>query len=59
VEIAKELEGNVLKCVKDQNGNHVVQKCIESIDPVHLTFVTDAFDGQVSYMLCRYVTHVN
>ena len=48
VEIAKELDGNVLKCVKDQNGNHVVQKCIESIDPVHLSFITDAFNGQVA-----------
>ena len=47
VEIAKELDGNVLKCVKDQNGNHVVQKCIESIDPAHLSFITDAFNGQV------------
>ena len=47
VEIAKELDGNVLKCVKDQNGNHVVQKCIECIDPVHLSFITDAFKGQV------------
>jgi len=49
VEIAKELDGNVLKCVKDQNGNHVVQKCIECIDPVHLSFITDAFKGQVCY----------
>jgi len=49
VEIAKELDGNVLKCVKDQNGNHVVQKCIECIDPMHLSFVTDAFKGQVGY----------
>ena len=55
VEIAKELDGNVLKCVKDQNGNHVVQKCIECIDPVHLSFITDAFNSQVSlsvYCLC-------
>jgi len=51
VEIAKELDGNVLKCVKDQNGNHVVQKCIESIDPVHLSFITDAFKGQVCCQL--------
>ena len=47
VELANELEGNVLKCVKDQNGNHVVQKCIECIDPKHLTFITDSFKGQV------------
>ena len=47
VEIVKELDGHVLKCVKDQNGNHVVQKCIECIDPKHLGFITDAFKGQV------------
>uniref|UniRef100_A0A672RQQ9 Pumilio RNA binding family member 2 n=1 Tax=Sinocyclocheilus grahami TaxID=75366 RepID=A0A672RQQ9_SINGR len=30
-DIVRELDGHVLKCVKDQNGNHVVQKCIECI----------------------------
>ena len=46
--IIAELEGNVLKCVKDQNGNHVVQKCIECVDPMHLQFIIDSFAGQVS-----------
>ena len=23
----------MVKCVKDQNGNHVVQKCIETVEP--------------------------
>ena len=46
--IISELEGNVLKCVKDQNGNHVVQKCIETVDPACLQFIIDAFRGQVS-----------
>ena len=46
--IIAELEGNVLKCVKDQNGNHVVQKCIECVDPLHLQFIIDSFQGQVS-----------
>ena len=45
--IISELEGNVLKCVKDQNGNHVVQKCIETVDPACLQFIIDAFRGQV------------
>jgi hypothetical protein len=53
VELANELEGNVLKCVKDQNGNHVVQKCIECIDPKHLSFITDAFKGQVCSVTCQ------
>lgn len=47
----KELDGHVLKCVKDQNGNHVVQKCIECVDPNHLQFVIDAFRGQVRLIL--------
>lgn len=48
IEIVKELEGHVLKkCVKDQNGNHVVQKVIECVPPKHLNFIVDAFKGQV------------
>lgn len=46
-EIVRELDGHVLKCVKDQNGNHVVQKCIECVDPLALQFVIGAFTGQV------------
>ena len=45
--IISELEGNVLRCVKDQNGNHVVQKCIETVEPSCLQFIIDAFRGQV------------
>ncbi len=40
-------QGNVLKCVKDQNGNHVVQKCIECVDPDKLQFIIDSFKTQV------------
>jgi len=47
VEIVKELDGHVLKCIKDQNGNHVVQKCIECVDPHALNFIISAFQGQV------------
>ncbi len=42
-----ELEGNVLKCVKDQNGNHVIQKAVERVAPAHIKFIIDAFYGQV------------
>lgn len=47
-EMVKELDGHVLKCVKDQNGNHVVQKCIECVEPAALQFIVDAFRGQVT-----------
>ena len=46
--MVKELDGHVLKCVKDQNGNHVVQKCIECVEPAALQFIVDAFRGQVT-----------
>ncbi|MGH0133096.1 UNVERIFIED_CONTAM: hypothetical protein FKN15_046017 [Acipenser sinensis] len=46
-EMVRELDGHVLKCVKDQNGNHVVQKCIECVQPHSLQFIIDAFKSQV------------
>lgn len=48
--MVRELDGHVLKCVKDQNGNHVVQKCIECVQPQSLQFIIDAFKGQVSHL---------
>ena len=43
----KELEQHVLRCVKDQNGNHVVQKAIERVPAEHIQFIINAFTGQV------------
>ena len=33
--------------MKDQNGNHVVQKCIETVEASRLQFIIDSFAGQV------------
>ena len=33
--------------MKDQNGNHVIQKCIEVVDPLQLQFILDAFKDKV------------
>lgn len=46
-QLVRELEHNVLKCVKDQNGNHVVQKAIERVPAEHIQFILSAFTGQV------------
>lgn len=46
-EIVRELDGHVLKCVKDQNGNHVVQKCIECVDPNALQVGTSVVTGDL------------
>ena len=45
--LVRELEGNVMKCVKDQNGNHVIQKCIEKVPSELIQFIVDSFTGQV------------
>ena len=51
--LVKELDGSnsqVLKVVKDQNGNHVVQKAIERIPGEHIQFIIDAHRGQMAKM---------
>lgn len=36
-----------MKCVKDQNGNHVIQKAIERVPAEHIQFIINAFTGRV------------
>lgn len=45
--MVRELEHHVLRCVRDQNGNHVIQKAIERVPSQHVHFVMDAFVGNV------------
>ena len=42
-----ELEGNIMRCVRDQNGNHVIQKCIECIPQEAIQFIISSFYDQV------------
>jgi pumilio RNA-binding family len=42
-----ELDGHVMRCVRDQNGNHVIQKCIECIPQHAIQFIVSTFYGQV------------
>ena len=40
--LAQELQGYVLACVASQHGNHVIQKCIEAVQPSEsIAFVTE------------------
>jgi len=48
VELARELEPEILKVAKDQNGNHVVQKVIELVPRQQVGFIMDAFRGHAS-----------
>ncbi|KAF7843114.1 pumilio-like protein 5 isoform X1 [Senna tora] len=45
--LVQELDGHVMRCVHDQNGNHVIQKCIECIPVEKINFIISAFKGQV------------
>lgn len=48
--IARELDTpskHILKIIRDQNGNHVVQKMIERIAPEHIQFIIEAHRGEV------------
>lgn len=42
-----ELDGYVMKCVRDQNGNHVIQKCIEHVPQDRIHLIVASFFGQV------------
>jgi hypothetical protein len=47
--IVKELDGlnkDVLKTIRDQNGNHVVQKAIERVPAEHIQFIIEAHRGE-------------
>ena len=48
IDLVRELDGNIMRCVRDQNGNHVIQKCIECVPTEHIGFVVSAFRGQVA-----------
>lgn len=37
-----------MRCVRDQNGNHVIQKCIESIPTEKIGFIITAFRSHVA-----------
>ena len=45
--IARELDGNVIKCIEDQNGNHVIQKCIECCSSESIDFIIRDVTRQV------------
>ena len=42
-----ELDGHILRCVRDQNGNHVIQKCIECVPEDAIQFIVSTFYDQV------------
>ncbi|KAL6653550.1 hypothetical protein ACP70R_008474 [Stipagrostis hirtigluma subsp. patula] len=63
VVMAKELSGKVLICSRDQNANHVIQKCIECVPPQRIQFIFRSFRRKVKSLsmhacACRVVQRV-
>jgi len=53
IDIVHELQNYVLKCIGDQNGNHVIQKCIECVPEDRIPFVIDPILSQI-LVLCTH-----
>ena len=57
--LTAELEGMVMRCVRDQNGNHVIQKCIECVKPSsEISFIVEVrhsplFSVQVGHVAAQ------
>lgn len=47
IKMVEELDGHVMRCVRDQNGNHVIQKCIECVPEEAIRFIVSTFFDQV------------
>lgn len=47
IKMVEELNGHVMRCVRDQNGNHVIQKCIECVPEENIQFIVTTFFDQV------------
>lgn len=47
ISMVAELDGALMRCVRDQNGNHVIQKVIECVPTEHITNLLDTFSGNL------------
>lgn len=45
-ELAFSLKCDIVELVRDQNGNHVVQKALQTVDPQKMDFVCEAIRGR-------------
>uniref|UniRef100_A0A0D9WF06 PUM-HD domain-containing protein n=1 Tax=Leersia perrieri TaxID=77586 RepID=A0A0D9WF06_9ORYZ len=47
IQITRELNNDIMKCIHDQNANHVVQKCIEHVPQQFIQFFLEGIYGHV------------
>ncbi|KAL5205049.1 hypothetical protein ABZP36_009920 [Zizania latifolia] len=63
IEMANELGSSLMKCVCDQNANHVVQKCVQCVPSNCINFIYGGFRGKAKTLSlhpygCRVVQRV-
>lgn len=46
----EDLSGKVLDCVENMHGNHVIQKCVEHMQPLSVGFIINALCGRAEQM---------
>lgn len=64
--IVKELDSpnaSIIKIIKDQNGNHCVQKAVEWVPAEHIQFIIDAHKGEAVHLAqhtygCRVIQRI-
>jgi hypothetical protein len=49
-EIVDEIRPDIIRCVEDSNGNHVIQKIVEQIPSEKVQFIVEAFQTRVYEM---------
>lgn len=62
-EIVEELKPDIMRIVKDQNGNHVIQKIIQMVPQQCIPFIMDAFQNQIESLAshnygCRVIQRI-
>ncbi|KAE8795088.1 Pumilio-like protein 1 [Hordeum vulgare] len=50
LEMAKELDSNLVRCVCDQYANHAVQKCMECVQPQYIHFIYRRLCGKAKML---------
>jgi len=63
LDIVAELKGRVLETLKDQNGNHVIQKCFETSPIEALEFIVKDVEGDIDNLVsdpcgCRVIQKI-
>lgn len=63
IEIVEELKPDIMRIVKDQNGNHVIQKIIQMVPRLCIPFIMDAFQSQIESLAshnygCRVIQRI-